>query len=1729
IEIENLLITNIHNSYATLQWDSPYNVQCVKTYIVYINNIEYRNTSNTSILVTNLAACVQYEVAVAVFDGNSTRNVIQNNFTTTVPKHLEVTNLSVVKRENFGVILRWDPPKNVQCVDTYVVYLNGKNRSNTSNANISITGLQACKQYKVGIAVFDGHKIGKTIQTTFKTTVPKPFNYSVQNIKTVATGKMLNITWETPPKSVLQCVTGYYLWWQDDEDDKTRQRVKTNQTYVELPLIGCMHYQIEIYPIVSDGLDAPSQSKSYIGEFPTKAPQIIPQIQDKTYANVKWITESENKCKLIQIVAICDAPDDINDDYPWINKHQKTVLNVTTFKSNQFIMSINNLSSFTNYTCEGFTVNTAGKSDVQIFNISTNEDVPSAPEPIDIVEVGAHNFRIKWTKPSVIPGIMSSYGLLIRNDGPNFARNERCPNLSHITDHYFSANVSQNSFDFNNAMPYYNYTISVYGIDRAGNGSNATVQVTTKAIKPDNVTNPQLLPPLYSEEEKYFAMATLKFDPPCKMNGPFRFYQIHLNGQRDGFASDETDISTGETTNNLTLLPERVYSIKISVVTEGFSSSVSLPSFKSRPGVPSLGPLQPPTSNDSTKAYFKLSRNGFDDTNGEILDYVLILFSKFPSADKTYGFWSDSDNKTWPSILYNSEGKVAPYHIIKILRNPFKNGVNNIDFVIGEDDTCSDDIVCNKPLKQDTEYFLIVRALTSATFKDSPPLYFKTGTQNNVGLGLGNEEGNSSPTSLPASIACKKFSDYYETIKENQTILKSQYTALASQNDETRVKLKIDEDDEISSDYINASYIKVFGYSGKVEYIATQGPLASTSKDFWKMIVQENVTIIVMVSQFVEQSKVIYSLYSAGVGRTGTLIALDILFQTIDHQKDINIYKTVFDLRKQRTHMVQTEKQYVFIHTCIKDYLETPIVQSNVPEIRNLNIDVGSFNATVKWDPPQNAECVETYFSAWQYSMGLILGEYGVENLTVLPSDKVLNVTWQHPPEEVLRCVTSYYLVWWGNGTQSHDKTIFVPQTYAELPLIGCMYYEIQIYPKCDEKNGRLLLISYTADELPTNAPQITKLTNNETSANVIWKTDDKSINECELIQIVATCNAPDADNSDYPWVVKHKQTVLDITTPTPSYTFPMTITNLSAFTNYTCQGLVTNIAEDVPSAPEPVEIAEIGSHNFRIKWTKPSIIPGIMTSYGLLIHNNGPNFVPNEECSNSSNLTDFYYPVDVTKNSFDFTKAMPYHNYTISVYGIDGAGNGTEATASVTTQTAEPDNVMNPQLLPPSYSEDETYSAVATLKFGLPCNLNGPFKYYQIKVNGKRNGFQDDEYHICINNTNADLDLKPERNYSVEISVITEDFNSSLSKNAFSNTNGEILYYALILLSKSDSVDKTYGFWNNSDETWPSVPNGSGNGLEPYQLTPIQWNPFKSESFPDYFYRHSITILDGSDTIDFIIGNDKNCSGNFCNKPLEEDTKYTLIVRALTSATYKDLQVDFKTDDQTRVKLKTDEDDEIASDYINASYIKGYSGKIEYIATQGPLETTSKDFWKMIVQENVTIIVMVSQFVEQCKEKCYRYFPNNHEHMSFGESLSVRCLTELHFGTYCIRTLQIKKDNEQRNVFHMQFLEWPDFGVPQSADNMLQFCNQMREKANVEGGLIVVHCSAGVGRTGTLIALDILLQTIDHHRDINIYKTVLDLRKQRANMVQTEKQYLFIHTCIKEYMEIPKAQSNGK
>ncbi|XP_018400416.1 PREDICTED: receptor-type tyrosine-protein phosphatase beta isoform X1 [Cyphomyrmex costatus] len=223
---------------------------------------------------------------------------------------------------------------------------------------------------------------------------------------------------------------------------------------------------------------------------------------------------------------------------------------------------------------------------------------------------------------------------------------------------------------------------------------------------------------------------------------------------------------------------------------------------------------------------------------------------------------------------------------------------------------------------------------------------------------------------------------------------------------------------------------------------------------------------------------------------------------------------------------------------------------------------------------------------------------------------------------------------------------------------------------------------------------------------------------------------------------------------------------------------------------------------------------------------------------------------------------------------------------------------------------------------------------------------------------------------------------------------------------------------------------------------------------------------------------------------------------------------------DFSRVKLDVIDNDP-NTDYINASFIRGYTGEDEYIACQGPKEETTYDFWRMINQYNVNIIIMLTQLVEKGKEKCHQYYPTTGETFRY-EDMIIRCTSELDFRTHTQRTLVLQKDNKKRNIIHLHFKDWPDHDVPEDFDPMINFCQIMRRNIIANKGSVVVHCSAGIGRTGTLIAIDILLQQIRDNRKLDVFGTVYRLRHHRINMVQRESQYAYIYNCIKQVLKNP-------
>ncbi|KAM7046543.1 receptor-type tyrosine-protein phosphatase C [Acridotheres tristis] len=233
-----------------------------------------------------------------------------------------------------------------------------------------------------------------------------------------------------------------------------------------------------------------------------------------------------------------------------------------------------------------------------------------------------------------------------------------------------------------------------------------------------------------------------------------------------------------------------------------------------------------------------------------------------------------------------------------------------------------------------------------------------------------------------------------------------------------------------------------------------------------------------------------------------------------------------------------------------------------------------------------------------------------------------------------------------------------------------------------------------------------------------------------------------------------------------------------------------------------------------------------------------------------------------------------------------------------------------------------------------------------------------------------------------------------------------------------------------------------------------------------------------------------------------------------------KNRYIDILPYDHNRVELSEMPGDP-GSDYINASYIDGFKEPRKYIAAQGPKDETTDDFWRMVWEQKATIIVMVTRCEEGKRNKCAQYWPS----MENGTATYGDIIVKIHESKTCpdyvIQKLHITNGRERtagRDVTHIQFTSWPDHGVPEDPHLLLKLRRRVNALSNFFSGPIVVHCSAGVGRTGTYIGIDAMLEGLDTEGRVDVYGYVVKLRRQRCLMVQVESQYILIHQALVEY-----------
>ncbi|XP_018414658.1 PREDICTED: tyrosine-protein phosphatase non-receptor type 18 [Nanorana parkeri] len=225
---------------------------------------------------------------------------------------------------------------------------------------------------------------------------------------------------------------------------------------------------------------------------------------------------------------------------------------------------------------------------------------------------------------------------------------------------------------------------------------------------------------------------------------------------------------------------------------------------------------------------------------------------------------------------------------------------------------------------------------------------------------------------------------------------------------------------------------------------------------------------------------------------------------------------------------------------------------------------------------------------------------------------------------------------------------------------------------------------------------------------------------------------------------------------------------------------------------------------------------------------------------------------------------------------------------------------------------------------------------------------------------------------------------------------------------------------------------------------------------------------------------------------------------------------------DQTRVPI-TFLAEEVGSDYINASFIQGVDNQPRYIATQGPLSHTVGDFWRMIWQYQVKVIVMACREVEHGKKKCERYWPMDEEPFQYGP-FTVSTVAKVFVNTEVVfRNLKVVYQEEVREIGHFQYIAWPDRGIPDSYSCFLEMIKLVRQHQGQHSAPICVHCSAGCGRTGVICTVE-YIQCLLHKQkvpsDFSVFEVVMEMRRQRPSAIQTKEQYDFLYHAVTEMFE---------
>ncbi|XP_046841964.1 titin-like isoform X3 [Xenia sp. Carnegie-2017] len=1641
------------------------------------------NTTNTSFSISNLDPYSIYNVSLNAFTSVGNGEVVDLSERTgeTVPS--KPRNLRASNRSSIELIVSWDEPENFNGILlSYTVYYNfirdDKNNvvpgTSYESRNtlpyvrtLSLTYLEKYSVYevKVSASTVIGEGRNSTVKEllTDEDTPGAPVNVTLQR----SSSTVLNLTWEIPsdPNGI---ILGYYVSWSKVLNDKNEtvlmNRNSTNTTNTSFSISNLDPYSIynvslNAFTFVGNGEAVDLSERT--GEAVPSEPRNVRALNvSSTQLNVSWDEpEKFNGILLSYTVYYKRIRDDNNEVVHSMNyESTNTLPDVRT-------LNLTNLKKYSVYEVKvsASTVIGEGRNST-VKEFLTDEDTPGPPVNVTLQRSSSTVLNLTWEIPSDPNGIIRGYNISwskVLND-----KNETVPMNRNST------NTTNTSFSISNLDPYSIYNVSLNAFTFVGNGEAVDLSERTGEAVPSEPRNVRAL-------NVSSTQLNVSWDEPEKFNGILLSYTVYYKRIRDdnnevvhSMNYESTNTLPDVRTLNLTNLKKySVYEVKVSastVIGEGRNSTVN--EFLTDEDTP--GPPVNVTLQRSSSTVLNLTWEIPSDPNGIIRGYNISWSKVLNDKNETVPMNRNSTNTTNTSF---SISNLDPYSIYNVSLNAF-TFVGNGEVVDLSERT--GETAPSEP------QMLIVVDKTSDSFLIS---WIEPGMLNGV-------------VTFYNLTLCLLVDGNGRTY-DNCVI---SYTVVLAKNDRSF---------NTSRNFTLCSYCK---YQIELRAATVRlGPPAIIQNRTLESAASKprNVSLVPISSTALNVS------WLPPLNKNGRLSGYFITWRI---------------LRNDTNHSV--------VGQTMSESLENDTSSFEISKLEHHSVYEVTINAVNGFG---NGSRVVVMARTNEHVPSV------PDNVNVIaPSSTMLQVTW-FPPLDPNGVITGYNITWKlieddnNNAVESVLNVLSTPlnpssRSYVINSLEHYSLYNVTVYAITDAGAGSGASVEQrTGESIPGIPSNVACGTSAKKSLNVSWKEPLDPNGKVRLYKLT--------------WMKLRNRNAYESIAfgENKSYTTPNTIeadignNSLEPFTVYRVsvaaqtleslgfgreQNISCNTSEDVPNAPPELTSAyHLGPYSARVTWEplnnlswQAASIQYVVT-YQLLGDNN--------------RLTVESDVLQVNLNGLN-----PNSSYTVTVLARNRVGDGAKSNQMefMTNLTIPPDITSTTIPFTLEEYQDENVSIYQIIVLEVIENLRLPdtdiivTRYYFNRTAGEpyiTAEFPSSEFNkykdFVVGQGNSFTNAKRRKKRAASINIV----NGAL-------TEGRLYRLLQRGLDDKRTVIKTRA-WTDTIETIKKIDDDDDSyvgvivGVVVAAVILViliviavfyirrrggnNRKQFKDDIELDnrgYVPGEVFAVTDFSEHCRRLAA-DSNCLYSL---------EYSQIPRknATLSMNAAELEANRESNrynnilcyDENRVFLKTDPS---GNDYINASYLDGCEKEKAYIATQGPLETTCEQFWRMVWENLSSIIVMVTGLEEGRKVKCHQYWPSKGS-AEYGEFV-VTLLEEFELTDYTIRTFKVVGADklQERSIKQFHYTAWPDHGVPSSPSSLLNFVRKSSAANPPNAGPMVVHCSAGVGRTGTYVVIDTQLRRIAKRKTVDVYGNVQTLRNQRLLMVQVEDQYIFIHNVLLE------------